>query len=119
MSGLLMAGAAATAFAAVVGAGLIIVRAFVRAVEAIVRPEFSALHEQHERLSSKFAGSQAEQDEEWSGELRQLRDRVTELADGVFWLESELRPNHGSSLRDAVDRIERRLEQHIEDGREV
>jgi hypothetical protein len=119
MNGLLMAGAAAGAFAAVVGAGLIIVRAFVKAVESIVRPEFLALHKQHERLAIRFANSQSEQDEEWSGELRQLRNRVTELADGVFWLESELRPNHGSSLRDAVDRIERRLEHHIENPSEV
>jgi len=108
-----MLGAAATAFAALVGAGLIVVKAFVKAVEAIVRPEFRALHEQHELLSSRFTSSQDEQDEEWYGELKLVRIRVTELADTVFWLQSELKPNHGSSLRDAIDRIERRLEGHI------
>ncbi len=113
MNWLLMAGAGATAFAALVGAGLIIVKAFVKAVEAIVRPEFDSLRTQHESLSTRFAHSQSEQDEEWSGELRLLRQRVTELADGVTWLEHELKPNHGTSLRDAVDRIEGRLESHI------
>jgi predicted nuclease with TOPRIM domain len=114
MNGLLMAGAAATAFAALVGAGLIVVKAFVKAVESAVRPEFDSLREQHERLASRFESSQAEQDEEWYGELREVRSRITQLADGVFWLESELKPDHGSSLRDAIDRIERRLTEHVE-----
>ena len=109
-----MAGAAATAFAALVGAGLLIVKAFVKSVEAIVRPEFQALHEQHERLSDRFKLSQDEQDEEWYGELKLVRQRVTELADHVYWMHSELKPNHGTSLRDAIDRIEKRLEGHIE-----
>jgi predicted thioredoxin/glutaredoxin len=113
MNWLLMAGAAATAFAALVGAGVIVVKAFVKAVEAIVRPEFHALHEQHERLALRFSTSQNEQDEEWYGELKLVRERVTELSDHIFWMQSELKPNHGSSLRDAIDRIEKRLETHI------
>jgi predicted thioredoxin/glutaredoxin len=113
MNGLLMAGAIASAFAAMVGAGLIVVKAFVKAVEAIVRPEFDALREQHILLSSKFKTSQSEQDEEWYGELKMVRERMTDFADHVYWLQSELKPNHGSSLRDAIDRIEKRLEQHI------
>lgn len=114
MNGLLMAGAAATAFAALVGAGLIVIKAFVKAVESIVGPEFESLRNQHEGLNLRFANSQSEQDEEWSGGLRMVRQRVTELSDTVLWLQSELKPNHGTSLRDAVDRIERRLEQHID-----
>lgn len=109
MNGLLMAGAAASAFAALVGAGLIIVKAFVKAVEAIVRPEFESLRLQHSAMNVQFADSQSEQDEEWAAEVKQIRLRVTELADTVLWLQSELKPNHGSSLRDAIDRIEKRL----------
>jgi hypothetical protein len=109
-----MLGAAATAFAALVGAGLIVVKAFVKSVEAIVRPEFDSLRAQHDNLSSRFAASQHEQDEEWYGELKLVRERVTELSDHVFWMQSELKPNHGSSLRDAIDRIEKRLEGHID-----
>jgi hypothetical protein len=114
MNWLLMAGAGASAFAALVGAGLIIVKAFVKAVEAIVRPEFDALREQHGSMQSRFTSSQIEQDEEWYAELKMLGARFTELADGVMWLEMEMKPNHGSSLRDAIDRIEKRLEHHIE-----
>ena len=117
MNGFLMAGSVAGAFAALVGAGLLIVKAFVKAVTAIVTPEFAKLHSQHESLSLRFTASQVEQDEEWYGELRMVRQRVTDLSDTILWLQSELKPNHGTSLRDAVDRIERRLEQHIDHKR--
>ena len=36
------------------------------------------------------------------------------VADNIKEMQAELRPNHGSSLRDAVDRIERNVEEvHI------
>jgi hypothetical protein len=110
-----MAGAIAGAFAAIVGAGMIIVKAFVKAVEAIVRPEFDRIHDQHDSLGLRMTASQVEQDEEWYAEVKQVRLRVTDLADTVYWLQQELKPNHGSSLRDAVDRIEQRLERHLSD----
>ena len=113
MNGLLMAGSVAGAFAALVGAGLLIVKAFVKAVTAIVTPEFAKLHSQHESLSLRLTASQVEQDEEWYAEVRQVRLRVTELADTVYWMQKELKPNSGASLRDAIDRIDSRLEGHI------
>lgn len=119
MNWFLMAGAAATAFAALVGAGLIIVKAFVKAVETVVYPEFLALRRQHEELTTNFRDSQSEQDEEWSAELSELRERVETLAANFQWLKTELKPNHGSSLRDAIDRIENRLQTHLETTREV
>jgi hypothetical protein len=33
-------------------------------------------------------------------------------------IEAELRPNHGSSLRDAVDRVEQRLDEHLDEHRQ-
>lgn len=119
MNWLLMGGAAAGAFAAIVGAGLILVKAFVKAVETVVYPEFLALRHQHEELTNSFRNSQSEQDEEWSAELTELRERVETLAANFEWLKTELKPNHGSSLRDAIDRIESRLQTHLETFREV
>lgn len=119
MNWLLMAGAGATAFAALIGAGLIIIKAFVKAVEAIVRPEFITLREQHVGLSTRFVSSQSEQDEEWYAEFRQVGSQFKQLAETVRWLETELKPNHGTSLRDAIDRIEGRLKHHIDNPNEV
>jgi predicted nuclease with TOPRIM domain len=114
-----MAGAAATAFAALAGAGMIVVKAFMKAVEAVVHPEFLALHQQHENLTGHFLSSQEEQDEEFYTELSELRGRVDELAENFLWLKRELKPNSGTSLRDAIDRIESRLAASQENSSEV
>lgn len=119
MNWLLMGGAAAGAFAAIVAAGLILVKAFVKAVETVVYPEFLILRKQHEHLTGSFLRSQEEQDEDWERDLTELRDRVETLAENFQWLKTELKPNHGSSLRDAIDRIESRLQTHLETFREV
>lgn len=97
----------------IAGAGAVIVKVFVKAVESVVGPQFDAIRKQQEKSSLRFENGQYEQDEEWYGELREVRRRITELADAVFWLESELKPNHGSSLRDAVDRLERMMAEHL------
>lgn len=109
MNSLLMAGAAASAIAALFGVGLLVVKAFVKAVEAIVGPEFASLQDRHGALNESLFRSQSEQDEEWADELRRVHGCVADLAKTVGWLEQELRPNHGTSLRDAIDRIEKHL----------
>lgn len=119
MNWFLMAGAAATAFAALVGAGMIVVKAFSKAVETVVYPEFRALRNQHVELTRTFMTSQQEQDEEFGQELNELRHRVDTLTENFDWLKKELKPNSGSSLRDAVDRIESRLAASQENSSEV
>ena len=39
--------------------------------------------------------------------------RLHRIIDVLEFVEAELKPNHGSSLRDAIDRLERDLSDHI------
>lgn len=39
--------------------------------------------------------------------------RLHKIVDLLEFVEAELRPNHGSSLRDAIDRLETELSDHI------
>lgn len=43
---------------------------------------------------------------------RTTRDRVDKVADETAQVTHEMRPNSGGSMRDAIDRIERRQEEH-------
>lgn len=113
MNAYTMVVAIAAGIVSIAGAGAVIVKAFVRAVEAIVRPEFDALRQGHADLASRMQQSQSEQDEDFSSEVRSVKHRLEDLASSVSWLEAEMRPNHGSSLRDAVDRLERMLSEHV------
>ena len=40
--------------------------------------------------------------------------RLHRMLDVLDFVEAELKPNHGSSLRDAIDRLEKDLREHIE-----
>ena len=39
--------------------------------------------------------------------------RLHRIIDVLDFMEAELKPNHGSSLRDAIDRVEKDLADHI------
>ena len=52
--------------------------------------------------------------EDWYGEsARPGRSAVPGVPERLARIEAELQPNHGSSLRDAINRVEVRLEDHI------
>jgi hypothetical protein len=42
--------------------------------------------------------------------MSEMRSKVTDIDGKVSFIEKELHPNHGSSMRDAVDRIQIRLD---------
>ena len=52
---------------------------------------------------------------EWAGVAVAVTTIVASFAGSVRWLVkhylTELKPNHGSSLRDSVDRLERRVDE--------
>lgn len=52
---------------------------------------------------------------EWAGIAVAVTTIVASFAGSVRWLVkhylTELKPNHGSSLRDSVDRLERRVDE--------
>jgi len=52
---------------------------------------------------------------EWAGVAIAVTTIVASFAGSVRWLVkhylTELKPNHGSSLRDSVDRLERRVDE--------
>ena len=91
-----MVGAWAGAVIATVGAGRLLVAAFVRAVRATVGDEFR-----------KVWRELADQDEWFHAELREVRAAVDEVRE-------QFRPNGGSSLRDSVDRLEQMLREHVD-----
>lgn len=95
------------------GAGAIVVKAFVRAVRAVVEPKFDRLERSHDQFAALMDKQQSEQDEDFASGIRSLRERLEDLTSSVRWLEAEMRPNHGTSLRDAVDRLEQMLAQHV------
>jgi hypothetical protein len=39
--------------------------------------------------------------------------RIHKIIDVLDFMEAEMKPNHGSSLRDAIDRVETGLTEHI------
>lgn len=96
MDPLLMVGAWAGAVIATVGAGRLLVAAFVRAVGAAVSDEFR-----------KVWSELSDQDEWFHQELREVRQAVTEVSE-------QLRPNGGGSLRDSIDRLELMLREHVD-----
>ena len=56
--------------------------------------------------------------EEWWGrpaEPMLNRPRSPGVPERLALIESELRPNHGGSMRDAIDRVERHLADHVTD----
>jgi len=52
---------------------------------------------------------------EWAGVAVAVTTIVASFAGSVRWLVkhylTELKPNHGSSLRDSIDRLERRVDE--------
>lgn len=52
--------------------------------------------------------------DDWRGELARpgVPARLG-VPERLSLIEAELRPNHGGSLRDAVDRVEKRLDDHL------
>lgn len=100
-------GLVAAAIVAVGGAAKVIVSAFVKAVEAAVGPRF-------DELERRMSESDRNHDEELDDEMSWVKVRLDQLSSSVSYLESELQPNHGSSLRDAVDRLERMMLDHID-----
>lgn len=52
--------------------------------------------------------------EDWYGQTaRTGHASVPGVLDRLAAIEAEFQPDHGSSLRDAIDRVERRLDAHI------
>ena len=98
----------------IAGAGAVLVKAFVRAVKATVEPRFERLEQSHNRFAELMERQQTEQDEDFYSEVRSIKVRLDDLSGSVGWLEQEMRPNHGSSLRDAVDRLERMMTEHLD-----
>jgi len=89
MDPLLMVGGWATAIAATIGAGHLIVRLFVKAVRAALFEQTQGFKDDLETL-----------EEWWVERLEQIEDRLDRI-------DRELRPNGGASLRDTVDRLEK------------
>lgn len=64
--------------------------------------------------------------DDWNGqpasggrpEIPGVMARIGRLEVTQAGLIAEMQPNSGSSLRDAIDRIERRLDDHLETGRD-
>lgn len=56
-------------------------------------------------------------DEWWGKPAEPLlnRPRTPSVPERLAHIESELKPNHGSSMRDAIDRVERHLADHVND----
>lgn len=106
---ILVAGGIVTVSAAVA----VLIKMFVKAVEAVVGPKFEALEESHREFASTFSGQQQEQDEDFYGEIQYIKGRLDDLTGSVRWLEDEMKPNHGTSMRDAVDRLEQMMLDHI------
>lgn len=44
------------------------------------------------------------------GCVGRVDDRLNDIESKIHWIELELKPNHGSSLRDAINRIEQRVD---------
>ncbi|MEU5939417.1 hypothetical protein ABZ807_09520 [Micromonospora sp. NPDC047548] len=62
----------------------------------------------------KLARQNDEFREDWYGApARPGRDAVPGVPERLSLIEKELKPNSGSSLRDAIGRVETRLEDHI------
>lgn len=91
----------------------VLIKVFVKAVDAVVAPRFERLEQSHSEFVESVKGQQQEQDEDFYGEIQYIKGRLDDMSGSVRWLEDEMKPNHGSSLRDAVDRLERMMTDHI------
>lgn len=85
--------------AAVVGTGLVLGRVIGRPLRRLLR--------QNELFREEWWGREAEP--------MLNRPRTPSVPERLACIESELQPNSGGSTRDAVDRIERALQRHIND----
>lgn len=88
------------------GGGAAVLLAGAAGVRAIAKP-LRKLSRQNDLFREEWWGKEAEP--------MLNRPRTPSVPERLATIEAELKPNHGSSMRDAIDRVERHLADHIND----